>query len=560
MENIKAYVKYSEFFGAEPTLEKFIAMLRTVGLHSLLLSLSRLITILHNDGVATPDLQRLLRDQSFTPEMFTRLRQLENWRERIIFFPQQILFAAKLALLHSPDQADERPDPDFRDVLIELLLMAADFLDRLELPDDRRALESVMLAHQVRNFLLNTTDQVRYMVPRASLLYLKLPFDPELRGDPDFIDLPAVFRAATGFDLKDYLAFGFAVLAWFLQQSYLRATFRDDHASLNPNTFFSDAAIDPVLARRFLESFVHTRASAKAAFDARAGDASKLTYDFLPFMAKPLYKIRGDVVVPMHLSYLEARFTNGIYWTIFDHLQGRDRLKFTRFFGRVFEAYVRRSFERSMPNEPPLARRVFPEFTYRTPHGNRKTSDLVLLYPRTTIFLEATASRIRLEATAISGDLSAFEADVAKVILENARQLTHRIRDFRAGLYNFDGVTSRDIDRIFPVIVTVHAIPESTIIWDHIRRMLSDRELLTDSRIDRLQLIDVEEIEILETIFPQGISLLEILEARAADPERRNIGLKNFLIARFQRGANEFLRAEYDEIGEHAKRLLFGVS
>lgn len=49
-------------------------------------------------------------------------------------------------------------------------------------------------------------------------------------------------------------------------------------------------------------------------------------------------------------------------------------------------------------------------------------------------------------------------------------------------------------------------------------------------------------------------------EARAADPDRRNIGLKNFLIARFQEGANEFLRAEYREIGDHAKRLLFGLT
>src|SRR5262249_41707353 len=153
-----------------------------------------------------------------------------------------------------------------------------------------------------------------------------------------------------------------------------------------------------------LDSFIHTRASAQAAFQPRVGDASKLTYDFLPFMATPLYRIRDDVVVPIHLGYLEARFTNGIYWTIFDYLQGHDRLKFARFFGRVFETYVRRSFERSMPHEALLARRVFPEFIYRSTHGDRKTSDLVLLYPRTAIFLEVTASRIRQEATAISGD------------------------------------------------------------------------------------------------------------------------------------------------------------
>ena len=87
MENIKAYVKYSEFSnGVEPSLHDYTRRLRDVGLRSLLFSLSRLMTVLHNDGVANPDLQALLRDQSFTPPMLARLRQLQNWRERIICF------------------------------------------------------------------------------------------------------------------------------------------------------------------------------------------------------------------------------------------------------------------------------------------------------------------------------------------------------------------------------------------------------------------------------------------------------------------------------------------
>jgi hypothetical protein len=64
----------------------------------------------------------------------------------------------------------------------------------------------------------------------------------------------------------------------------------------------------------------------------------------------------------------------------------------------------------------------------------------------------------------------------------------------------------------------------------------------------------MEELEILETILPHGVSLLDILQARAVDPERRNIGLKNFLIARYPReGANEFLRRECQAIGEQAR-------
>jgi hypothetical protein len=559
MDNIKAYVKYSELAGTQPTLNAFISSLRDVGLRSLLFSLSRLLTVLHVDGVHRQDLQAFLRDQVLTPIMLGRLRRLPNWSERVLFFPQQILFTAKMAILHAPDRDDRRPDSEFRDVIVELLLMSAEFLDQIELPESRRDLEQILIAHQVRSYLISPTEQVRYMIPRASLLYLKLPLDPELRSDSDFLDLPAAFRTATGFDLKDYLAFGVAIFLWFSQQSHLRRTYQQQRESLNPHTFFSESKINPNYARRLLDTFVHTYDTARAAFDARLPDAHRLTYDFLPFIARPLYQIRDNIIVPIHLGYLEARFTNAIYWTISDSLPNHDRLRFRRFFGRIFENYVRRALLRAIPDHPSLARRLFPEFTYSTPHGDRKTSDLVVLYPRTAIFIEVTATRIRLEATAISGDLRAFEEDVGKIILANARQMTHRIRDFRQGLYAFAGVTRNDIDRIFPVVVTINSIPESTPIWNHILGMLTDRGLLMEPGVERLQLIDVEELDMLEPVLSQGLSLLDILEARSADNERRNIGLKNFLIARFPgERANEFLRSEYDDIGQHAKSLFFG--
>jgi len=103
-------------------------------------------------------------------------------------------------------------------------------------------------------------------------------------------------------------------------------------------------------------------------------------------------------------------------------------------------------------------------------------------------------------------------------------------------MYSFDGMTGSGIDRIFPVIVTVHSMPESTLVWRRIHKKLADRELLGDAGVERLQLMDVEEVEILEPILHQGVSVLDIIEARAADPERRNIGFKNSLIAKYGEG------------------------
>jgi len=215
MENVKAYVTYSELFGSTPTMEQFTEKLEGVGLKSLMASLSNLGCIIHNDGIGNLTLQRALRDEMFTGDMLARLNKLENWNDRIVFFPQQILFTKKVALLHSPDKEEQRPDNEFRNDLVEVLLIASDLLDQIPIPEDPRELEKEVISHLVRNFLMNATDQLRYMIPRTYLLFLKMPFENDLRNSPDFMDLPMIFKEATGFELKDYMSLAFAVLSWF---------------------------------------------------------------------------------------------------------------------------------------------------------------------------------------------------------------------------------------------------------------------------------------------------------------------------------------------------------
>jgi len=163
-----------------------------------------------------------------------------------------------------------------------------------------------------------------------------------------------------------------------------------------------------------------------------------------------------------------------------------------------------------------------------------------------------------MEETAITGDLAAFESDVDKILTRKARQLTERIRDFRAGLYTIGGATERDIPRIQPVIATLQSLPESSFTWRYFNDRLRNEGLLQDVGIAPLQVLDIEELEILESVLPRGVSLLEVLERRMADPERRYISMKNFLIATMgERGVNEYMLGRYQELGAHITDLLF---
>jgi hypothetical protein len=84
-ENIRSYVTYSELTGSTPTVEEFIEKVRSIGLKSLMASLSNLIQILHNDGVGNVELQRRIQSRFLTREQLQKLRTLENWQDRAIF-------------------------------------------------------------------------------------------------------------------------------------------------------------------------------------------------------------------------------------------------------------------------------------------------------------------------------------------------------------------------------------------------------------------------------------------------------------------------------------------
>ncbi len=231
------------------------------------------------------------------------------------------------------------------------------------------------------------------------------------------------WRQASGFALRDFIAFGLAISPWFINQSELRGTFTPERQSINPNTLFSQARIDRDVAARLLTNLTHDYDSLVTALRTRLSTARpgiSHAYDFLPFMIKPLYRVREDVIVPFDLTYLGAKFSSGIYWTIFDSLHGAQKKQFTRFVGRIFEVYVRRAVQRAIPDAAGLVRRVYPEFIYRVTAGERRSSDVIVLYDQTAIFMEATASRIRMEETAISGDLGAFDRDIDKIILQNS--------------------------------------------------------------------------------------------------------------------------------------------
>lgn len=561
---LKTRITYSELFGVVPTWDQFFERLRTIGLHHVMASLSYLNSVLHVKG--TLNAQDDTVNGTFDGDLRDRVRRLPEWRGRIVYSPPQVLMVMKAAILYSPDQEDARDDGAYGRDLSEVLLIANDLLDpgttgAVQGAQDRPELITALLAHSIRSTLANFGENYQRALARASIVFTHIAgrADVRARAGNDFIDdIDQRFATLSGLSLRDYFAVGLAIVGWFRSGALHRELV--DQRKLRPATYFSQTRLDPAVAVRLLDRLTHDYASGRRVFTKRDTGTRLFGYDVIPFMNRPLYRIRDDVAVPASLAFLEAAVTNGVYWILFDAaVTKREKLRVSAFYGHLIEAYVRDAIQRALPaGGGLLARRVFGDFTYMTGLGERRTSDVVVLYGAAAVFMEVTTSRLRMEKTVLVDDPEAVNADLEKIVIVKAQQLHDQIEQFRQGRYSFDGVTAQDVRAIMPVVVTGDSIPLWTTVMDTIDSTLRRRGLLQGAGVRPLRVIGVDEVEMLEPLVRAGQNLFDILQAHADDPEYRNISLRNFLSARYRVPPNDVLNAELTAMQTHVGSLLFG--
>ena len=561
---VRAYVCYSELFGQRPSIEELITKVRSIRLGSIMMLLATMAIVLENEGVSNHDVQHWLREELVPLEVRQRIAGLDNAENRIIFFPQQILTVMKLALLNSPDGLETRRRDEWVPDLVESLFIASDLVNEdtvraVEGSTDPTIIEPAIVQFMLRNFFLNSSEHLSRMLPRYSILFLQIPRREELVRSANVVDLERAFLEATGFDLTIFFALTFGIIAQFMEQNISQGI---DHnrTHIRRSSYFSRAAIEQSMGHQMLDYLSISPNEIRGLLETRGVNGSSFYYDFLCMMQCPLYRVEEDVLVPFDFGFLKEKVTGGIYWIIVDSLTGEDKLRFMRFFGEVFQTYVSELFERSFPESLALAKRLYHEFPYRTPFGDRRTCDEIILYGEEAIFAEVTASRIKMVETAIAGDLGAFEEDLEKIVFQKAGQLNRTIEDFRKGLFTLNGVTSETVRRIYPVIITIQSFPQTTLVWRRIERGLRERRFLQAQGVERIQMVDIDELEIVEPALQRGSSLMELLQEKAADVEYRNITFKNFLYDRHSNllgFSNEYLGREREQFFDESVRFFF---
>lgn len=565
------YIPYSEIFGSKISENEIIETVKGFKVYDGVASASKLEITLENHGHFNKRIQAGLVVHLFRKEIQTLINEkviLDP--DRFVFFEQQLLNAIKLSLLYGSlyKKRNFRNKDVFDSFLEKVLLGIGDYQEKeyeeeeKRVRGDRKKEVEAMIKMALRNMYFNSSEQYRYLVSRYYQMYFVIPKRRHLRLSENFIDLENECKRATSFSLDTYYCLGLGVLTQYALVNIDKGKLDPNKFFINKNVYFRDIKTNRREAVRFLNMLSITAKEFREEFPAELAKTGNFYYSFILMRKKPLVKANGHIYFASGLRFLKEKLTGGIFWDIFDSFDKARKYKMFRFFGEIFEEYVKDLFKR-LYGKNKLTRMYFFEKEYGKP--TKKTSDVMLCYPPEAIFIEANASRLRMVETAVAGKLASFREDLQKIVYNSAKQLNRVIDDFSEKQFELDGINKDHIHKIYPVILTLSPIPQADLIWmEEFEPQLKSFGYLQQKHVAKLQLIDIEEMEMIEALVKSGFNFKDILKNKVENLEYVYKPMKNYLLAEyFQKNnkdyPNKYLQSKFTHVSKLARYKLFGA-
>jgi hypothetical protein len=528
VEGCMAFMTHEEVYGRQGSSDDLERILSRLPSEAVVLSVAKLNALLYWYPPTDRSAQRGLLHELVETSARQRALELLEQPDRVAFFEEQLLALMKHAILFGKPTGDVDLSREW-DEVIRAAFLTSELIGREHAAtgDDERDL--TLMA--VRSLYFNTVEPPANLLARYYDLWLVRPTQEPHLNSPDYVNIEAAFREATGVDIVDYLAAGFALLAHFMRFKTAKAfeeyPFGVSWDDLNVSLPERGAA------KRFVQHIAQPVRRLAREFRSMPSKPGLAGASLLPFFRTPVVLMQSGDLVPVSLRLLFEKLTDGVYWTLLEHMKARygDKgfYRFTRFVGELFQAHVYDALSHAYADSPLLSKRLFGEVRYGQPEV--KGADATLIYGDVVVFFEVSTSRLRYQQTVLRGDLEAFDEDIEKCVIGNAKQLTRVVADFRRGDLVFDGLDPARVHHIFPVIVLLEPFPEFPLTWRRVRCRLQEEGYLTDC--EPLQIMSAEDLEMVEPLLAEGQTFESLLAAKTRDPVFVELSMKNFLLARF---------------------------
>ncbi len=509
LQNFYTYVTHEELFGYKIDEEQIIALLRDLSAYDCLASTGRLSCLVGVHGTQNTQEQldivaRMGLSQDFQDGL-ARIIAPDNEPERTLFFPQQCVHLARLAILH----ADPRPSDGFRqgkgvDDFLRCLFGITDILDEGPGIADNQG-----IGWALRQQGVNDRPDTLYLTSRYYEIFMKIW--PEVET-PEAIEVNDAFERYTDLTLEDYFTIGMGVTSRF--RSYALNT--DSEYALVPDQYFSSTEIDMDCVECFLSEASASLEELRDMINEENKRYGPTTFRCHTFDRKPLLKVNDDLYFLLDFAALERKATEGVFWILSNGSQDEDKPieHFTSPFGAVFECYVQETFVRTVGTGVG-EERYMPPIKFPSSDGEVDSSDAAIFYESDVIFVEAASVRPEVK-TITRGDRGTYKKDLRK-ILGKAEQLDHRIRDFRQKRLQYEGIVQEEFTNIWPLLV-VADFPGLGPINDDIREQAKRVGYFTSRGCRKLTIIDADDLAFLEALVDNGFTYKELIEGWQRSP------------------------------------------
>lgn len=517
---VHAYVSASEYFGVvaqskgvgfEPQVW-IETLLRIPPAEEYLFHLARLNRIAHSANEVSVLEQRFLQQltHNLRPIAKRAFGGLNGGPTRLFLARQPVLRAMYLAL--NTPVPDKDPDPGIAHYLhtigpesaaIVLTHLAADTLTQPRPVNEPQlgGTDESFAMEMICNHIFNEPHDTGAMLGRAWAMWTR--HGAQLVNTPlgkSAVDLLA--EATGGLTLAEVLAVGFAY--WLANAS----------DRLDGPTRF-DAFSMMKLPREKVELFLDRFATDVA--ELRAGlAANPAPWQMLPVQRRPLLRL-GDEIIVLDESFLLEAITDGLYWRVFDHLE-TDKVMRSQWEGEygkhVIEPFAEELIQQIAPVIIGGPSAYFEEEDIKSAFKVKKgitppNTDAGVEFPDATVLFEVVKKPMSVPAR--EGSVTRFKTDVQAAVFQKTGQL-HTVASFMLqDPQPAASPLSKPAAKVFPIVVAGNHFPLNPVTWSYIRDELNSRGLLQQEGVQRLSIVDLDELEVFGSLARAGELLPEVL-------------------------------------------------